>query len=195
MRKELQTFDLVRRGEKPTRAGPCSCGSLYQLCGGRLAVGAEPGLLRKEESRSGQIETNLLGAGWWRSPCSAPAHGKRVACNCSYGAASTSGCTRIDQTDQGRDYQHRQVRWQSTITTGTLTLFDPILGKKRGRISCAKSVLGSGDAMGLFASFGGVSISRRSPGPWPIRVGVSGRSQADGEGRYRCGRRVATGTL
>ena len=66
---------LFVRGEGPTRADPHPYGSLRLLCGGRLAMGREPGLLREEQGRSGPTETSSLGLGWWQAGATHPSDG------------------------------------------------------------------------------------------------------------------------
>jgi len=118
MKEKLQIFELMRRGEKPTCAGPLpvqkSLPALRLATGRRGGTRTGPrGVVSKWSGR-----TSLLGSGWWRTVRRTPPwYGGNVL-----PSARTVGFVVGVYSDRpggpGRDYRSRQARWRSTVTTG-----------------------------------------------------------------------------
>ena len=132
MRKELHTDVLMRRGARPTRAGPWPVRKLLPAL--RLATGrrgrtrAGPrGVVSKWSGRA-----SSLGSARWRT-----VQRTRPWYAGSVGSLVRAGGFVVGvYTDRPggpvRDYRSRRARWQSTVTTGTPHVVEPALrGKTR----------------------------------------------------------------
>ena len=132
MRKEFQIVFLMRRGEKPTCAGPLLVQKFLSAL--RLATG------RRGRTRAGprgvvtkwSDRTSLLGSGWWRGV-------RRTRPSHAGSAWSRSSDFVVGvYTDRlggpQRDYRSRQARWQSTVTTGKPHDVDPAIRQAKTRL-------------------------------------------------------------
>ncbi len=125
MREELHTFVLMRSGGKPTCADPLpvqkSLPALRLATGRRGRTRAGPrGAVTKWSGR-----TSLLGSGWWRIAWrTRPWHAGSVL---SLSSDFVVGLYADRSDGPRRDYRSRQVRWQSTVTTGRPHLVDPTI--------------------------------------------------------------------
>lgn len=193
MKEELQISELMRRGEKPTCAGPLpvqkSLPALRLATGRRGSTRAGPrGVVSKWSGR-----TSLLGSGWWRTVRrTRPWHAGNAL-----PFVRASGFVVGVYTDRpggpGRDYRSRQARWQSTVTTGILTTWNPLRRAKTRPYKLCEIGPRRRWRDGFVRVFWRSQHLPPKPRPMASRGGAYARSQADGEGSNRSGRRLVIG--
>lgn len=193
MKEKLQIFEIMRRGEKPTCAGPLpvrkSLPALRLATGRRGRTRAGPrGVVSKWSGR-----TSLLGSGWWRTVRRTRPWHAGSAWSLVSASDLVVGVYADRSGGPGRDYRSRQARWQSIVTTGRPHAVDPALQEKTRPYKLCEI----GPRRRWRDGF--VRVLWRSqqlpPKPRPMASwsGASTGRQADGEGRNRCGRGLVIG--
>lgn len=131
MRRKLQPIIPMRRGGKPTCAGPLpvqkSLPALRLATGRRGRTRAGPrGAVSKWSGR-----TSLLGPGWWRSVRrTRPWYAGSVL---SSSGDFVAGMDADRSSGPLRDYRGRRARWQSRVTTGRPHVVDPAIRRVKTR--------------------------------------------------------------
>ena len=178
------------RGEKPTRAGP----NPRAEAAGSSAAGDGPwGRTRFGPRGPGtkwSASSELLRCSKGGATGGAPVRFLRVACDAETSRVMSMGWSRIDSSAPERDYRHREARWRTTMTAGTLTSSEPEWsGEVTARYKpCEVRVECGGEVDGRCHFLGALSISRLRPSPWSSRTELAEEGKLDTEGSNRSGR-------
>ena len=173
------------RGERPTRAGPVPVRKLLTALRRVTGRGARTRVALQGAVTKWSVSGELVRFRKVASQRGAPVQLPRVARDLGdCPLLSLSGRNWIGPTVARRDDRSRQARWQSAMTTGTLTPSEAGCrpAEVTSRYKRCEIRLGGVETGGRSRLFGGLSISRLRPGPDVAKHGVIAMSQAGDRG-------------
>ena len=173
------------RGEMPTRAGPAPVRKLLTALRRATSRGARTRVALQGAVTKWSVSGEPVRFRMVASQIGAPVQLPRVARGLGERPLhSPSGCNWIGPTVARRDYRGRQARWQSAMTTGTLTSSEagcrPV--EETSRYKRCEIRLGGVETGGPSRLFRGLSISRLRPSPDIVTIGVATVPQAGDRG-------------